>query len=319
MCDRSIGQQFEVVTCRKHSGQNVDVLGQVTGQQVNILRQWCAGNILVKVSTFWDVWQVNGSTFWSSEVQKIFWSKCRPSEMWPSPGQTFEADKCREYSGQRVDPVECVTGQHFEADKCREYSGQSVDLLGCVPGWQVNQHFEYVKCRKFSGQSVDQLRCVTGQEVNILKQINVNLLGCVTGQHVACWGDDMPETFWSKCQPSGMCNGSTGQHFEADEYRKHSGQSVDLLGCVTYWQVNILRQGHAGNILVKVSMFWDAWQVDRSTSSSSKVPETFWSKCHLSGMWDRSTGQYFEADKWRKRFSQSVDLLGCDRLTGQHF
>ena len=47
----------------------------------NIIKIKSVGNILVKVSTFLDVWQVDRLIFWDSEVQKTFWSTCRPFGM----------------------------------------------------------------------------------------------------------------------------------------------------------------------------------------------------------------------------------------------
>ena len=133
------------------------------------------------------------STFWGSDVQEAFWSKCQPSG-------TYDRSTCR----------------HIEEVTCRKYSGQSVDLLRCL--WQVDMS--------------------------------------------TFWGSDMQEIFWSKCRPSGMCDRSTYRHFEAVICRKHSGESVYLLGCVTGRHINILRQWSTRNSLVRVSTFWDEWQVD---------------------------------------------------------
>ena len=129
----------------------------MTGRHVDILRPWHAGNILSKVSTFWDMWLFDSLTCWCSEVQETLWSKCR-------------------HSGT----CDMSTGRHLEAVTCRKHCGQSVDLLGHVTG----QHIEAVSCRKLLGQSDHLLGRVTVRPVDPLCHMSPPIIPCLEAHKV---------------------------------------------------------------------------------------------------------------------------------------
>jgi len=122
-------------------GENIlDILEQLTSQQVDILSHERGGKILVKVSTFWSSsWQVRKSTFWV-----MAW---------------------KETHCQCINLLEQLTGQHIEPWERRQNSSQHVDHLQQLSG----QHVESWDEMKHISQSVDLQEQVTGQHVVLFK------------------------------------------------------------------------------------------------------------------------------------------------------